>query len=175
MFDFFTNKEANEKIGKWIHQTYAKKAGLNSDEFFIHIDLNLVDGGKNSIDYSIYAGPCIHMWIRYPPVPEAAFERFKLCLDHIFSNSNLLELRRSKSLVRRSDAIKWYSLEASFIGKPPIRPSKRSVLPFTSRILTSVQVNDRKTGRTVIVTAVDSDAFTAQNEALRKLYGSRYD
>jgi hypothetical protein len=75
-------------------------------------------------------------------------------------------------MVRRTDAIKWYCLERVFVDNPPIF-RKNSITNITTDVITMVRVKDKKTNREEMVAVVNGDAFAAQEEAIRRLWGEK--
>ena len=151
---------SEQVIHNWIHQNFGKKSGLLQDEY------KIVFNPEQSFDIGWHSGACIIISIKYPLFPD--LELCKSALRRAFDNPYLFDFKRSKALVKYSDAVKYR--DSTFTGIAKQLP-KRSKGKFVTEMITYVRIRDIKTKAEVTVEVVNSDAFTATNKALRMLYG----
>jgi hypothetical protein len=152
--------EHDRVIADWIHHEYGRKAGLLRHEY------NLIFDQRMTADVEVKAGATVLIATPYVPI----HPQFRTILRHIFDTFNLRDFIRSKSLIRKEDAINWYGVK--FTGLL-IEPQKKvKVNDFTQKWITSLELTDKKTKRSVRV-EVQGSAFDAQKEALKLLYGDR--
>lgn len=187
--EFFKDEKRDILLSDWIHNTYGRPARISRDEYFIIVDPDLAPGGKPA-DIMRAAGPTILLFTRWGPFTPV---EFKKSLFRLFAEPRLKDLYRPKgtALLKRSDAVKLYAITESFIGLDSVEPIGRAneyrkdeqsgrrvvhhtgpkVYDFTSEIITSVRVKDKKSRREVTVAVTNGNAFDAQAEALKRLYG----
>ena len=153
---------AYETIRDWIHQTYGKPAGLLRDEYNVVINTDMPE------DLIIGAGACVQILTRHYPMSNGTLnELFQSILVRAFRDYNLKEFLRSKALIRASDAAKWYSAaETGFFRKSA---RKDGLDTCTTRYITTLEVTDKKTKRSVRV-EIEGSAFEARQKAIKLLY-----
>lgn len=160
-------EETQKALHNWIHDNYGKKSDLMRDEYNVSIDMDLEN------DVFIGAGSTIQIIIKYPP----DHPKFHTVLKSVFSgvNIDLRKLRRSKALVKKSDVERWFSLAYSNmeVDLPRLKRNETYMSQVRTRLLSQVQVTDKKTGRDVTITIENGNAFNAIDEALRILFGER--
>lgn len=154
------NADAVKALHNWIHQEYARDAGLQATDFVVHTDETL------DADIKWKAGTTIHIIIRFP----FWHSKFKQALKEAFGNPHLLEMRRSKALIRGEDAAKWYSMSWTGVGK---QAEKKPVLNTTVYYVTKLVMKDNKTKRIVEVELKDGNAFLAREIATKMLFGEK--
>lgn len=147
----------SELVRDAVHQLFGKPAGLFRDEYNIVIDTDITDNLR------IGEGTVVQIMIRYLPNDP----RFQPILKHIFNNYPLKSMLRSKALIRRSDAEKWYGASESGYFKKVDK--KVGLDTCVVRYITKLEVVDKKTKRSVTV-EIQGDAFKAREIAIKLLY-----
>lgn len=167
---YFKDQEKQEILHNWIYQNYAKGSGLMKHEFLVHFDPELRHNG-DVVDCVIQAGKKVIVGIR-SDISKEYMERTKELLAHAF-NHDLRKFLRSYGLVRKEDAVKWYSLAYTNIGGELNKGrTKEFMSKFHQELLTAIKLTDKRTKKSVTVTITDGDAFKAKDLAIKLLYGS---
>jgi hypothetical protein len=158
-------EDTDKALQDWVYKEYARDAGLLRDEFVVLID------PEQKHDVFMGCGSTIQIIVRYPP----GHSKFFTVLKSAFGYKYLKQLRRSKALVRKSDAERWYSVEFSNMERalPLLKRNENYVSHCTTRYLTQLAVYDKKSGREVVVTIENGNAFDAQAKAYELLFGER--
>lgn len=149
---------ADEAIHDWIFENYARKVRLLKDDF------KVIFNHEQEFDIGWQSGPCIIISLKYGPMDYTLFTR---SLRRAFDYPYLINLKRSKALVKASDAAQLHN--STFKGIGVQVPKKR--YKFKIQYVTCVKVVDIKTKASQTVEIVNSNAFDATNAALISLYG----
>ena len=166
MINFFKDEEANKFFQDFVHENFAKKSGLMKHEYMLHFDPEL-QWHETNVDFVITCGKILHIALRCYPTSHNLGELLKSCFSQ-----DLKRMLRSYALVRKEDAERWYGL-AIKLGDEEINMKKVRMNSFSREMITAIKLIDRKTKKTVIVDIINGDAFTAQDKALKLLYGER--
>jgi len=143
-----------------IHESVAKKCGFRRNDYAFHIDPSM----DNEIEW--IAGPSIQITIRYTPLHPL----FVLITKRAFNpNFDIGDLFRSKALVRQVDFDRWHRI--GIRGVFFKQEKKKSLRRTNFSLVTKIIAQDIKTKRKVEVEIFNSNAFEAQERALKILYG----
>lgn len=158
-------KETDEALQQWIHNEYGRDSSLLREDYYVSVDPEL------DHDVFIGCGSTIQIIVKFPP----GHPKFYSCLKSVFRYPELRALKRSKALVKKSDAERWYSLALSNMDKPlpVLKRGETFIGSVRTRLLTQLEVTDQKTGRIVTVTIENGNAFAAQDKAIKILFGER--
>lgn len=155
------------KLHDEIHKTYGSLTGLMKDEYHCFFDPN-----AEKWDVQIQAGKIVHILIKTAPNMYDFEQRMKNALGR--NNPPLRAfLRPEISLDGPSSIGKYEHLNLKF-GEEQLakRPTVQS---YIRAIFTSICVTDKKTKKSVEIVVRNSDYITAQEMALKQLYGERWE
>lgn len=156
----FVNDATLKALMAWVHNEYGRKAGLQPDDYAIVFNVTA------DYDVEIKAGATITIITRFPPW----HSRFKQTMKSVFENPNIKGFKRGKSLIRHSDAVRWYGLSERNMNVP--QPKKSTLSDVQVSYITKLRLLDKKSRREVVV-EIEGSAFDAYNKALKLLFGEK--
>lgn len=149
-----------------LHQSIVKKHAhyLQRPDYIVYFDES---APADSIYYQ--AGKVLIVRIGCSPTD---LQRVKLLSTQAFQMPRLRELLRYHAILRGKEAIAINGIELEGMGSPAPTKAKQHRYTTKTEVLVTVTMYDKDSGRSVKVTQKNGNAFSAEGEAYKLLYGS---
>lgn len=155
-----------EKMHDKLHLKYGVQVGLFKEQYRIFFD---PDPEVPDWDVKISAGKVVHILLRTAPWFDDFDTRLRLAL--VNHKPHFRAFLRSATEDKKDNA--WEGLITKY---PEVEDKKKvNVNAFARQVVISVRLIDKKTKKIVEVITRNGDVFTAQEMALKQLYGERFE